>query len=53
VIPGAYGLVLEATAIVEGLRRRQPAALLLPLVIPTMHLSWGVGFLVPQSSAAR
>lgn len=31
-----------------GLSRREPAALLLPLVLAAMHLSWGLGFLLPQ-----
>jgi succinoglycan biosynthesis protein ExoA len=45
VVPGLYLLALVATAIAEGLRRRDAAALALPVVLPTMHLAWGLGFL--------
>jgi len=42
-----YGaFVLSATA-VSLVRRRDPASLLLPLVLPVMHLSYGAGFYIP------
>ena len=46
IVPGVYLLGLLGTIIVEGLRRRDLAALALPLVLPTMHLAWGLGFLL-------
>ena len=44
VLPLAYALVLACAGVVCGLRRRSAAALLLPPVLATMHLAWGVGF---------
>lgn len=44
-VPGAYLLALIGTAMVELVRRRDVAALVLPLVLPTMHLSWAFGFM--------
>lgn len=46
-IPVAYagGLVLGSLAV--AVRRRDPVAVILPLVMMTMHLSWGIGFLLP------
>jgi glycosyltransferase involved in cell wall biosynthesis len=44
-VPGGYLLTLVGTAIVELVRRRDFAALALPLVLPTMHLSWAFGFM--------
>ena len=43
--PAAYGLLILASMLVETIRRRDGAALLLPAVMPTMHLAWGIGFL--------
>lgn len=55
--PAAYTLLILAAALAEAIRRRDRAALLLPAVMPTMHLAWGVGFLcVPvrwRSAAPR
>ncbi len=45
IVPGVYLLALVGTAIVELLRRRDVAAVALPLVLPTMHLSWAFGFM--------
>ena len=45
--PLAYLLVLLAGAFIAGIRRRESAALILPLVLVTMHLSWGIGFFMP------
>ncbi len=47
VAPLAYALILAAGSLATGLRRRDPAALLLPPVLVTMHLSWGLGFFLP------
>ena len=45
--PLAYILTLLFGALLVGIRRRSCAALLLPLVLATMHLSWGIGFFTP------
>ncbi len=47
VLPLAYLLLLLTGSSVVGIRRRDPAALLLPVVLATMHLSWGLGFFLP------
>ena len=44
----AYVLTLAAGAVVVGFRRRDSAAIRLPLVLATMHLSWGIGFFIPS-----
>ena len=46
----AYVPTLAVGAAVVGLRRRDTAAIRLPLVLATMHLSWGMGFFVPFPS---
>lgn len=46
VVPLAYLGALVAASVWEGVRRRQPAAVALPVALATMHLSWGVGFLL-------
>ncbi|MFC0036955.1 glycosyltransferase family 2 protein [Actinomadura rayongensis] len=45
VLPGGYALAIIAGAAVEGRGLPFSAWLRLPLVLATMHLSWGVGFL--------
>ncbi len=49
VIPSSYAAFLGAATIVESIRRRDRAAGLLPVVIPSMHLAWGLGFLLLRS----
>jgi glycosyltransferase involved in cell wall biosynthesis len=44
-VPGAYLIALLLTTGATLARRRDPAALLLPAALPTMHLAWGTGFL--------
>ncbi len=46
VVPVAYASALVGAAVIEGVRHREPAAVLLPAAATTMHLSWGTGFLV-------
>ncbi len=47
-IPSAgYILTIVGGAAVMGLRRRESAAVLLPVVLAAMHLSWGIGFFLP------
>lgn len=45
--------VLIGGAVVVGLQRRDSSALLLPLVLATIHLSWGSGFLAAALFGAR
>jgi succinoglycan biosynthesis protein ExoA len=47
IIPGTYLLVNLTASAVELVRRRDAAMLLLPGAFFTMHLTWGVGFLMP------
>ena len=46
-IPLMYVFTLALGALTVGIRRRSYAAFLLPLVLVTMHLSWGIGFFTP------
>ena len=45
--PGLY-LLMSLAVFVASPRRRDPALLLLPVVIPIMHLSWAAGFFLPR-----
>jgi len=49
IVPGAYLTALLGAALFEAGRRRDPAALALPVVLPVMHLAWGLGFLVGRA----
>jgi len=53
-VPGVYGGAVLVTAAVLA-QRGEPGALLAPVVLPTMHLAWGTGFLFgsTQAEAAR
>ena len=46
-LPLLYAVTLLLGVLLVGLRRRDAAAILLPLVLATMHLSWGIGFFLP------
>lgn len=49
-LPAVYaGAVATATAVAA--RHGDPAVVLVPVVIPTMHLSWGLGFLLGAAPA--
>ena len=50
-LPLLYAATLMLASIVLGVRRRDAAALLLPAILPTMHISWGLGFLIPARKA--
>ncbi len=52
VVPGAYLVALLAEGIASAARERDPAALLTPAALATMHIAWGTGFLLgpPQPS---
>lgn len=45
--PAAYAGALAAAGAVQAVRERSPLPLLLPVVLPVMHLAWGIGFLLP------
>lgn len=45
VVPGGYAVLVSATGMVRAVTTRDPAALLMPAALATMHLSWGLGFL--------
>jgi len=47
IVPGAYLLTTLTATGLEIARRKDVAVLLLPVVFPTMHLAWGLGFLAP------
>ena len=51
ILPVTYLVVLALGACVLGVRKRDGAASLLPLVLATMHLSWGIGFFLPRKSS--
>ena len=48
---GLYGALLAATSLIEAVRRHDLAALVTPVALATMHLSWGFGFLVSADVA--
>ena len=52
-VPGAYLVTLVGGSLVVGIRRRTGTALLLPLMLATMHLSWGLGFFLPRGNAVE
>jgi GT2 family glycosyltransferase len=45
IVPGAYAAFLALATLVTLATRRQPEALLLPLVLPVLHGAYGAGFL--------
>lgn len=47
-VPMLWFGTLAFGALAVGVWRREPAALILPLVLASMHLSWGAGFLMPM-----
>ena len=50
-VAAAYALVLAAAALQAG-RERNGAAVVMPLVVAVMHVSWGLGFLLGLPRAA-
>ena len=48
VCPVGYVLLVFIGSFVVGVRRRCKAAVLMPLALVTMHVAWGVGFLVSR-----
>ena len=53
IVPGGYALALIAGSVPTGRGLPLSAWLRLPIVYATMHLSWGVGFLVSPPSLGR
>ena len=51
-LPFAYVLAIVVFGVVGGIRCRTLAGLIVPLVLATMHLSWGIGFYMPAVWAA-
>lgn len=45
--PFIYFLALIGEAVRASIRSREPAVVLLPLILMIMHLSWGAGFFCP------
>lgn len=45
VAPGAYGALVVSAGLGRAVGTRDAAALLMPPVLATMHVSWGLGFL--------
>jgi hypothetical protein len=50
VLPAGYAAVVAAGTVLAGRGLPLRAALRLPVVLPTMHLSWGWGFLTSPAS---
>jgi len=50
---GAYGLALTLVGAWGALRRREPAVLMAPIALATMHHAWGVGFIAGIGEARR
>jgi glycosyltransferase involved in cell wall biosynthesis len=50
-VPAAYGLATIGAAVVTG--RRPAQASRLAVIFPTMHLSWGTGFILGGARRAR
>lgn len=53
VVPVAYLGLLATTTVVQIIKTRDPAALLFPPAVATMHISWGLGFLTSTGLAER
>ena len=52
-LPFVYLCALLAGTAATVVRRRDPAAVLLPAVLAAMHFSWGLGFLLPVRTGPR
>ena len=47
IAPIVYLSTILCASVWIGVRRRNPAVVLLPLALATIHLSWGIGFFFP------
>ncbi len=52
-LPLLYLAVLALGSAASGLRRREPSAIIMPIVLAAMHLSWGIGFFIPARRAGK
>lgn len=52
-LPLIYLITLVAASVAAGVGRQSAAAVLLPVVLATMHLSWGIGFFSPARPCAH
>lgn len=52
-VPGAYLVTTAVATIYELVKRRDLALLLLPAAFATMHVAWGLGFLLPRYGETR
>jgi glycosyltransferase involved in cell wall biosynthesis len=53
VVPGAYLVTSVAATLYELVKRRDFALLLLPAAFVTMHVAWGLGFLLSRYGKTR
>lgn len=49
VLPALYAAALVGSTLWTLVRRRAPEAVLLPVILPVMHLGWGTGFLAARA----
>ena len=52
-VPLTYTSVIVAGGIFLGFQRRDAAAVLVPLVLAVMHVTWGIGFFLPLTDGVR
>ncbi len=52
-LPDAYLVATVGAGLVDAVRRRDPAGLLEPVALWSMHLGWGLGFLTGALSGRR
>ena len=53
VVPGIYALAVVAASMVTGRRHGLGAVARLLVVFPTMHMAWGLGFLLARPTVGR
>ena len=53
VVPGAYAGLIGVSGLWGAVRSKDPAGLLVPIVLPVMHIGWGSGFLLGRVHPAR
>lgn len=53
VVPGIYVLAFVAASVVTGRRHGLRAVMRLLVIFPTMHMAWGLGFLLARPTVGR
>ena len=53
VVPGIYALAVVAASVVTGRRHGLGAIMRLLVIFPTMHMAWGLGFLLARPTVGR